>query len=785
MWSSPSNARRWFSGLVALSFFSTIASPVHADDASRTPGVDGLHEVVLSIRLNRQDVGDGVVVLRDRTGQFLIAAADLAGWRMALPNENATIVRGEPYHKLAAFAGLVANFDGGTQSLTIDAPPSLFTATRIDAIAPQGPKPDRTARGGFLNYDVLATHADRTNIAAGAFEMGVFGRWGTVTNSAVGSVNGARAPGTRLESTWTYAMPERLATVRVGDVISRPGASGHAMRLGGVQYGSDFGTDPTLVLTPGQFVAGAASIPSSVDVFVNNALVAQQQVAPGPFSVTNIAPVTGGGDLRLVIRDELGRERIITRPFYSSPMLLRPGLIDFSFTLGFARENFGLESADYGAWRASATYRRGLKEWWTGEVHAQAQAGVVNAGIASDVLLGRIGIVSGSLTAGQKPEGSGSRASAGFSRQSSNVSFAVSGNWTSQNFIEVGDTTRSAQVAREWLASGGWWLGPYGTLSAAYVSRAYRDQPRATIASVGHTIGIDRWGFLGISLSHARAGERSTNCGITWTLPLSANTSATLGYDRTRPMTTGDERSISIQRDLPPGEGFSYRVRASDAGPKQAAVGYQNNLATMSAELATFRGQTAARVEVSGGIGFIEGNTFFSRAISDSFGLVQIPGYPGVRVYSENQEIGVTGSRGELIVPRLLPYQRNTIRIEQADLPFSAEVDGLTQDAVPYLKAGVVIRFPVRHTHAALMRILTDSRTPVPAGAVLRLVEQDGSFPVVMNGDAYVSGLAARNRAVVTWGAQECAFDFDYPESVDPQPRLGPFVCHNIVSAAL
>ena len=126
---------------------------------------------------------------------------------------------------------------------------------------------------------------------------------------------------TRLESTWIYAMPERTVTLRAGDVISRAGAWGRAVRYGGVQYATDFDTQPTLVRTPVQFAAGQATVPSTVDVFVNNALVTQQQVKPGPFSVTNIPPISGSGDVTLVVRDELGREQVVTRPFYSSPTL--------------------------------------------------------------------------------------------------------------------------------------------------------------------------------------------------------------------------------------------------------------------------------------------------------------------------------------------------------------------------------------------------------------------------------------------------------------------------------
>jgi outer membrane usher protein len=171
---------------------------------------------------------------------------------------------------------------------------------------------------------------------------------------------------------------------------------------------------------------------------------------------------------------------------------------------------------------------------------------------------------------------------------------------------------------------------------------------------------------------------------------------------------------------------------------------------------------------------------FLSRTINDSFGLVRLPGYPDVRVYSENQEIGRTNAAGELVVPRLLPYQKNSVRIEQGDLPFDAEFGVLARDAVPYARSGIVVEFAVKPSRGALIKIMQDDGAPVPAGAQVRVEGQDGAFPVALDGDAYLTGLSARNRAVATWLDHECAFEFDYPATGDPQPRLGPFVCRRL-----
>jgi outer membrane usher protein len=555
------------------------------------------------------------------------------------------------------------------------------------------------------------------------------------------------------------------------------------VRYGGVQYATDFGTQPGLVLTPGQFVAGQATVPSTVDVFVNNALVTQQAVKPGPFDITNIPPITGPGNVTLVIRDELGREQVITRPFYASPVLLRAGLTDFSYDLGLVRENFGIASNDYGPWVASGTYRRGISDRWTGEVRAEAQARVANAGIASDVLIDDLGVFSASAAGGHNPLGSGGRVSLAFDRQALGLSFNVQGALASPHFRLVGDTESQAVVARQLLASAGYTFGPYGTLSAAYVARSYRDLPSTTIGSLGYSFDLGRWGYVGVSVSRVRAEDRSTQFNTTWTLPLGTSTTAALSIDRVRSTAPGadqDERALSIQRDLPLGEGFGYRLRASDQGPRKAEIDYQNRYGTYSAEVAQAQGKTGERISASGGVGLIGSNVFLSRTINDSFGLVRLPGYPDVRVYSENQEIGRTNAAGELVVPRLLPYQKNTVRIEQADLPFDAEFDVLARDAVPYTRSGVVVEFGVRPAHGALVKIMQDDGAAVPAGARVRVEGQEGDFPVALGGDAYLTGLAARNHAVAAWLDHECTFEFDYPETRDPQPRLGPFVCRRL-----
>jgi hypothetical protein len=104
-----------------------------------------------------------------------------------------------------------------------------------------------------------------------------------------------RREAVRLDSTWTLDFPERLATLRVGDAISASGAWGRSVRFGGVQFGTNFSTQPTLVTTPLLYAQGEAIVPSTVDVFVNNRRWRARTCRPGrsPSTSCRRSPVPG------------------------------------------------------------------------------------------------------------------------------------------------------------------------------------------------------------------------------------------------------------------------------------------------------------------------------------------------------------------------------------------------------------------------------------------------------------------------------------------------------------
>jgi outer membrane usher protein len=67
-----------------------------------------------------------------------------------------------------------------------------------------------------------------------------------------------------------------------------------------------------------------------------------------------------------------------------------------------------------------------------------------------------------------------------------------------------------------------------------------------------------------------------------------------------------------------------------------------------------------------------------------------------------------------------------------------------------------------------------------PSGALVRIEGRAEEFPVALGGQAYVEGLEAANRLVLTWRGQRCVIDVSFPPGAEPLPDLGTFICEGV-----
>ena len=260
--------------------------------------------------------------------------------------------------------------------MDIQAPTKLFKANALNGLQQKKTVLTPSSRGVFVNYDLsmIQNSSDQEVRRIGLFEMVAFNEWGSGSTNFLAQYNQvANSPEwIRLDSYWRKDDPNKMHTLTLGDTYSRGTGWSGGVRFGGLQWGSNYSTQPEFVTLPLMSMAGEAALPSTVDLYINNALRLQREIPPGPFSIDEIPTVTGDGQAKLVVRDILGREKIITQNFYSSQQLLRVGLNQYSLEFGAIRENYGRSSNDYGRMMTAATWRRGLSNRFTLQTHAQA-----------------------------------------------------------------------------------------------------------------------------------------------------------------------------------------------------------------------------------------------------------------------------------------------------------------------------------------------------------------------------------------------------------------------------
>ena len=78
------------------------------------------------------------------------------------------------------------------------------------------------------------------------------------------ALDGSDAGWRRLDSTLTYDDPARLATARLGDLISGGLSWTRPIRLGGIQLARNFGLRQDLVTLPLPAFSGTAAVPSTI-----------------------------------------------------------------------------------------------------------------------------------------------------------------------------------------------------------------------------------------------------------------------------------------------------------------------------------------------------------------------------------------------------------------------------------------------------------------------------------------------------------------------------------------
>lgn len=756
------------------------AGPVRRRDPLELPllETDEWREWLLSVVLNGQRVSEGALVIRGPDGQWAARVADLRAWRVKLNEDRILTFNGEPFYPLAALPQLQEKFDDASLTLELTLPSEQFDGSEF-AQSRRSTLPPQAGLGGFVDYDLLFLTGTGVREQLDAlFETGVFEDFGVlVSNFRLGDVTAAPEV-VRLDTTFTRDFPSERASLRLGDSLTAGGALGRPVRFGGIQIASNFATDPNFVTFPLPSIGGLAAQPSVAEVFLNNTRRVSQDVPPGPFAIDNLPVVTGAGELQLRVTDLLGREQLITQDYYVSSRVLRAGLSEYSYELGFERDEYNSQSFAYGDPLLIGSHRYGLTNTVTGEGRVELGLDQQALGMGTSMVLGSLGLVSGGVVGSLHGKlDSGYKTFLDYEYRAASFSVGARTSYADQNFRQIGFGEDDVPDRRVDQLSMGLSLHPLGRIGALLVNAESWDGDHRRSMSGNYSISVGPGSFL-LNALHTVEPDDEFALTATYSMPLGQTQSMTARTDyRDNELRHGMQyRKGRGASDL----GASYRV-ATEIGPDPTAMDatfrYDARLATTQLDTTVVDGEADVRANVAGSLAYVDGEAGLTRRLGRAFGMVALPGYPDVTVYLENREVGQTDADGNLFLPRLNPYQENRIRIRAEDLPLTAELEAEEVVAVPYDRSGVKVAFAVQEHKTALATLLDPAGEPLPAG--LQMISADGklSAQVADRGLAYIKGAGASALELASVPGQpihRCALP-SLPD--EPMAALGEITC--------
>ena len=735
-------------------------------------------ELLLDVTLNDQPLHQTALFLQMKPGVLYAQVLDMQGWRLITPSAQTYHYDNVDFLPLDSIPGMHYEINNAAQSIHITVPPAALSTSVIGGFFNTSGKPMPSPPGAFFNYSLFATRGDGVTATNAFTELGLFNRWGVATTSYLGNdLNGQARQWVRLQTLFTQDHPDDLATLRIGDTITSGGMTGLAVNFGGIQYGTNFATQPSLVTLPLPSIGGSAAQPSTMQLYVNGALQRTQEIQPGPFILPTVPVASGPGTITLVVRDLLGHEQVISVPFYATNSLLAKGLDDYSYSFGKQRQQFGIESNDYGPTLASFMFRRGFSDTFTGEVRGDAEPGQQTFGAGSFWSPARAGIFNLAFSASHSRLGDGGLGQIGYQDIGSIFNGGINYQVASPHFTQVGYLPGMSAPHSQVAANFGAFMGDAGSMSVGYAHLVDPVLGETKLVTLNYSKPLGQSAFLDFVVFHDLTGQNGNSAFLTITIPMGAQRSASVGVSHQNGATGP---FAQFQQSLPAGTGFGYRVGAQfgQGGSSQGELDYQNDAGTYELAANRAAGQTLYQAGINGGFGFLGGDFFASRQITDAFAVVQVPGQPDVDIYAQNQVVAHTNSEGDAVIPRLLAYQDNHIGFDPRNLPLDTDLSNPNLDVVPYYRSGLVVKFDVKTVHGVTFTVKLPDGSFLPAGAEIAAPGQTEPFPVGYDGGAYVTGLTGSPRLKARWDDKTCEFDVTIPsDSKDPLPDLGVFTC--------
>ncbi|WP_022705657.1 fimbria/pilus outer membrane usher protein [Pseudorhodobacter ferrugineus] len=696
--------------------------------------------------------------------------------------------------------GLTYVYDAVTQAIHIAAHGPALIPVELSA-RPDRDIPDaQTGYGLVLNYRVTANLGDnilvegfRTKDAFAAFDLRAFTPLGvlTTTGTASSRQGGSDSANFRRHDTYfTVSSPVRMLTLTAGDFTTSGPAWARPVRLGGVQIRRDFSLRDDVMTNPLLSFSGSPTVPSSIEVYVDNVRAYSGAVSAGPFNLSHVPMITGSGEAVFVLRDAGGNETTTLVPFFATQNLLAKGMLDYSLEAGRVRLSIGDGDMNYAPGTAAAvSLRYGVSSRLTVEARAEIFKNLKMAGIGVHAVMFNRAEVT--LAGGKSAEG---KSTGGFlfgalRTEVRGVGVRFSTRRTFGTFRDLASATQRQGAGADLDLLPLPILGPVQAMDALSLAfpvfadggqlglnliTSARSGLTNTLLSASYVQSLPKLGSYRINAFKDFTGDGGFGLAVGMSIPLGAARHATVSVRRDRSERADLVASLSKTADRKAGS-YGYRVNLSRQN-RQFGATYQTAYGRADVILRD-RGQgTSASATFDGALVLAGGGLFASNRIHDGFAVVNL-GHRDVAISLNNREVARTGASGKALVPDLRSYRLNRISINPLDLPIDANIEATAMNVVTARHSGVALDFGGTPEAAALVVLRDAAGAFLPPGSEVRLRGSSNVFVVGYDGEAWITGLDPSNQITAQTPKTKCSAAFDYTKQSEAQVYIDGVTC--------
>ncbi len=513
-------------------------------------------------------------------------------------------------------------------------------------------------------------------------------------------------------------------------------------------------------------------------------------VAPGPFRLDNLRPVSGGGDLDVTVEESSGLAQHFIVSWQTPSIAVHSGYLKYNLMAG-QYNPAGRFSGRTGIAQVSAIYGLPLGATIYGGLQGAERFHALSLGVG--VSLGSAGSFSLDTTHDRV--------------RSKNASQGKQ--WRVRYSKSVDATHSSLALTWAWSPSGG-----YRTLSDALERRSVPRGGMISRAQLSFNQSLGALGYLSLSTRRTRyrqSEENDRSESIRYNTRLK---DLSLSLDWTRSRWQGKvDRLLSIMFSIPlgnmpgaetmasgqmlsptagketwmtglSGQGMGHRLNwnvmqrflPGNAGTRSqshytSSLGWRGSQGIMTANYSHSPQVTGLGASLSGSGVLTPGGWALGQPLNGTAALVGAPGaaeipvggWPGVK----------TDGRGYTVLSGLQPYQRNVISLDPARLPHEAEITRTDIPVVPTNGAIIPAVFATHIGKKALLGLTDSSGQAIPFGSVVTPEAQNnaGNGIVGENGKVYLSGLSGKGYLQIRWGLsarQSCRAAYHLPKVSGP-----------------